>query len=83
MGALHDCGYQILRNGAAIEIYRNLTMVLSANKVIEEQAAPKEDGIIQMDLFTDYEALEKQKAIDEAALEREKKMQQASALSGW
>ena len=28
-------------------------------------------------LFTDYEALEKQKAIDEAALEREKKMQQA------
>ena len=50
---------------------------LTANKVIEEQAAPKEDGIIQMDLFTDYEALEKQKAIDEAALEREKKMQQA------
>lgn len=50
---------------------------LTANKVIEEQAAPKDDGIIQMDLFTDYEAVEKQKALDEAALEREKKMQQA------
>ena len=50
---------------------------LVANRVIPERDAPKDDGILQMDLFTDYEAEQKKKEEEDAALEREKRRQQA------
>lgn len=50
---------------------------LVANRVIPERDAPKDDGILQMDLFTDYEAEQKKKEEENAALEREKRRQQA------
>ena len=50
---------------------------ITANHVTEENAAVKEESFEQLDLFTDYETLEKQKTEEEAVLEREKKMQKA------
>ena len=48
---------------------------LTANRIIPESEVPEDDGIVQMDLFTDYGALEKKRAEENAALERERKMQ--------
>lgn len=48
-----------------------------ANHVIPESAVTKQDVIEQLDLFTDYEALEKQREQKEATLKKEKRMQQA------
>ncbi|MBO4492606.1 MAG: DNA methylase [Lentisphaeria bacterium] len=51
-------------------------ITVAANHVLNEKdvpAAPDE----QPDLFTDYEALEKQKAAEQAALDKEKRLQQA------
>lgn len=51
---------------------------VTANHVVEEsKAACIGDTWEQMDLFTDYEALEKSRAEEEAALEREKRIQKA------
>lgn len=50
---------------------------LTANHVVREDEIQKEDFAEQLNLFTDYEALEKQRKEEEATLEREKKMQQA------
>ena len=51
---------------------------ITANHVIPESDAPKKNGSYeQLDLFTDYEALEVQRAQEEAELERERKMQKA------
>lgn len=50
---------------------------ISANHVVPEDSVSKEAPIEQLDLFTDYEALEKQREEENVALEREKKMQQA------
>ncbi len=50
---------------------------LTANRIIKETDIPADDGIEQMNLFTDYDALAKNKAEEKAALEREKKMQKA------
>lgn len=50
---------------------------LTANHVIEEAAAPQPDLYEQLDLFTDYRELEKQRAEEKARLEREKRQQQA------
>ena len=50
---------------------------ISANHVILEQEIPKDTGIEQLDLFTDYAALERKKEEEKLALEREKKMQLA------
>ncbi len=47
---------------------------LTANRVVEETSAPDKRDIEQMDLFTDYAAQEQQRAQEEAALEREKRM---------
>lgn len=46
---------------------------ISANHVISEADAPQKDAVEQLDLFTDYAAKQKK----QAALAREKKMQQA------
>ena len=50
---------------------------ITANHVIpESSAAKKEDSYTQLDLFTDYAALEKEQEQERMELEREKKMQQ-------
>lgn len=50
---------------------------LSVNRVIREDQIPKQQGPIQLDLFTDYEA-ELQKEKEEAQIDdRERRMQQA------
>jgi len=57
-------------------LIRRLTIV--ANNVLPEADAPKKnDGFEQLDLFTDYSALEEQRKKEAAELAREKKMQQA------
>ena len=50
---------------------------LVACRVIPERDIPKDDGIHQLDLFTDYEAEQKKKQEEDAELEREKRRQQA------
>lgn len=50
---------------------------VTANHVTEERAAAKAPAFEQLDLFTDYEALEKKKQEENAKLEREKQLQQA------
>ena len=57
-------------------LVRRLNIV--ANHVIPEADAPKKnDGFVQLDLFTDYAALEAKQERERTELEREKKMQQA------
>ena len=56
-------------------LVRRLT--LSANHVLFEADVPREETPEQFDLFTDYEALEKQRESEKAELEREKRRQQA------
>lgn len=43
----------------------------------EESAAPEQPAFEQLDLFTDYQALEQKKQEEEAKLNREKQLQQA------
>ena len=50
---------------------------LTANHVVDEREATKTEVYEQLDLFTDYEALQEQRREEEEKLEREKKMQQA------
>ena len=51
---------------------------ITANHVLPEADAPKKnDGFEQLDLFTDYAALEAKQERERAELERERKMQQA------
>ena len=70
---------------ATLELYDRIVnplllvrrLTISANHVIPEDSVPKADQVEQLDLFTDYVALEKQRENENAALEREKRMQQA------
>lgn len=50
---------------------------ISANHVIDEMTAPKQEPVEQLDLFTDYEEQERKRAEEAAAREREKRMQKA------
>ena len=52
-------------------------VTLSANRVVEEAAAAPARCYEQLELFTDYEAQQKQQAEEKALLEREKNMQKA------
>lgn len=56
-------------------LVRQLNLV--ANHVIDEASVPVQHDVEQLDLFTDYEAKDKQQAEDAAALERKKRQQQA------
>lgn len=57
-------------------LVRRLNIV--ANHVLPETDAPEmNDGFEQLDLFTDYETLEKKRMQERTEFEREKKMQQA------
>ena len=51
-------------------------ITVAANHVLNEKNVPSAPDE-QPDLFTDYEALEKQKAAEQAALDKEKRLQQA------
>ena len=50
---------------------------LTATHVIPEHDLPADNGVQQMDLFTDYEAEQERKEKEAAALEREKRRQKA------
>ena len=56
-------------------LVRRLNIV--ANHVIDESSVPATPETEQLDLFTDYEARNRQQAEDAAALEREKRQQEA------
>lgn len=56
-------------------LIRRLNIV--ANHVIDEAAVPAEPVTEQLDLFTDYEARDRQQAEDAAALKRERSQQEA------
>ena len=70
---------------AVLELYDRIAdrqllvrrLTLSANHVVPESAACREEPVEQLDLFTDYAAREQQRREETAALEREKKRQQA------
>ena len=58
-------------------LVRRLNIV--ANHVLPEADAPKKnDGAVQLDLFTDYAAEEEKQKAEDAALERERKIQKAA-----
>ena len=50
---------------------------LTANRVVSEGVGDREDAFEQLDLFTDYEDLEKQKKENEASLKKERAIQEA------
>ena len=52
-------------------------ITIGANHVVEETSVPKENTMEQLDLFTDYEALERERKAQEEELEKEKHIQQA------
>lgn len=56
-------------------LVRRITIV--ANHVVDEKSVVKKVEFEQLNLFTDYEELERKQAAEEAALEREKNMQKA------
>ena len=70
---------------AVMELYdrivdRNLLVRrinITANKLVDEESARQSVTYEQLDIFTDYEAKEEENAKEEAALEREKRMQRA------
>ncbi|MDD7060124.1 Y-family DNA polymerase [Porcincola intestinalis] len=70
---------------AAVRLYdriadRRLTIRrfnLSASHTVPESAVKKEETYEQMDLFTDYDLLEKQRKQEQEKRERERKMQEA------
>ncbi len=52
-------------------------ITIGANHVVEEASVVKEAAPEQLDLFTDYEALERERKVQEEELEKEKHIQQA------
>ncbi len=52
-------------------------ITVTANHVITEDEAAKEKKYVQLDMFTDYEALEQKENEEKEKLEREKRMQKA------
>lgn len=70
---------------AVLELFDRITdksllvrrIYLTANRILQEGTAPDKQTMVQLDLFTDYDALEKRQAEEQAVLEREKRMQKA------
>ena len=50
---------------------------ITANRLVDESSVEREELYEQLDLFTDYEAQRKKQEEEEAALDREKRMQEA------
>ena len=49
---------------------------ITANRLVDESSVEREELYEQLDLFTDYEAQRKKQEEEEAALNREKRMQE-------
>ena len=49
-------------------------VMVVANHIISENDIPADADADQVDLFTDYEAMEKQKAEEQAELDKEKRL---------
>ena len=70
---------------AVIELYDRIVdrtllvrrINITANRLVDESSVRKEEVYEQLDLFTDYEAQRKKQEEEEAALDREKRMQEA------
>lgn len=70
---------------AAVALYERITdkkllirrINIAANKIIPETKAPSEKGFGQLDLFTDYEAVERERKQKEKKLEKERRLQEA------
>ena len=70
--------------GEALELYRRIAdkallvrkITLTANRVTAENQARQDPAGEQLDLFTDSESARRERQADEAALEREKRIQQ-------
>lgn len=56
-------------------LVRRLT--ISTNHVVDEASAAKASGPVQLDLFTDYEALEKEEKAKQEVLDKERRLQEA------
>ncbi len=75
----------LLITNAAMELYERIVdsnllvrrITVTANNLIDESKAKKQESYEQLSLFTDYEADKEKKAEEEAKLEREKSMQKA------
>ena len=52
-------------------------ITITANHVVRESEVQQTTSFEQLDLFTDYDVLEKQRKEEDVELEKEKKMQQA------
>ena len=52
-------------------------VTIAANRVVDEKKAGKEEHFEQMDLFTDYEALARQRMEQEEKFAKERKLQEA------
>lgn len=52
-------------------------ITISANRVADEKSVEEKQEYQQLDLFTDYEALQKRREREQAELERERRMQDA------
>lgn len=74
-----------LITNAVMELYdkivdKNLLIrriTVTANKLVDEASVRPKEQYQQLDIFTDYQALEKEQAEEEAELDREKRMQRA------
>ena len=71
--------------GAASELYDRIVnpellirrLTITANRVVDANTIKQENRYEQLDLFTDYTALQAKREQEKAELEREKKMQEA------
>lgn len=50
---------------------------LTANNVVDEQSVKKDEPYLQLDLFTDYEKLQRERKQEESELQKERKIQEA------
>jgi len=55
-------------------------MNLTVNHVVDENSVTQREAPQQLDLFTDYEAIERQKKEEQAALDKERRMQEAQLI---
>lgn len=56
-------------------LIRRVTIV--ANRLVDERIVKEKTAFKQLDLFTDYEALQKEKEEEQAALDKERRLQEA------
>ena len=52
-------------------------VILGANRLVDEKEVGGEDTYVQMDLFTDYGAMEREKEAEDTKLAKERKLQEA------